>query len=356
MSSTQINPFVFVNPSNKNEMYMEFDKTLFRNTTGGVENSVWLTADSFYIGSGPILDAPDYTKFRVSNDGNIRIPRFKNNITEDSVLTTDQYGNLKSKILPKPFGLSGWVQFNNGVTFSGDPAFTWDAFSRSLNIAGIDGQISLSGANNYITLSNANPGGTSEIYLSNDQAQGFGIFVGGSEFTNKTVLSGALPIEITSDVAVKLTGKNMIGGSGSPTAKLHIAAGGSSPNTAPIKLTNGSLLTTPENGAIEFNGTHYFVTVGSTRYQLDQILKGTLSFDFPSVADNSSTSTTVNIAGAAIGDFVDITTNDGNVWLNGETYTGWVSSTNIVTVRLNNNSNAPIDLATRNFNIIVRKY
>jgi hypothetical protein len=50
------------------------------------------------------------------------------------------------------------------------------------------------------------------------------------------------------------------------TAKLHIGAGTASANTAPIKLTSGTLNTTPEAGAIEFDGTNLYITQsGGTR-------------------------------------------------------------------------------------------
>ena len=56
----------------------------------------------------------------------------------------------------------------------------------------------------------------------------------------------------------------------SPTAVLHLKGGTVAANTAPLKLTSGINLTTPEDGAVEYNGTHFFATVGATRYQLDQ--------------------------------------------------------------------------------------
>lgn len=58
----------------------------------------------------------------------------------------------------------------------------------------------------------------------------------------------------------------------SPTAKLHLGAGSATANTAPIKLTSGTLMTTPETGAIEYDGTHFYGTIGSTRYQLDNTI------------------------------------------------------------------------------------
>lgn len=56
----------------------------------------------------------------------------------------------------------------------------------------------------------------------------------------------------------------------SPTALLHLAAGTATAGTAPIKLNTGTALTTPEDGAIEYHGSHIYFTIGSTRYQLDQ--------------------------------------------------------------------------------------
>lgn len=54
----------------------------------------------------------------------------------------------------------------------------------------------------------------------------------------------------------------------SPTAWLHIGAG--TTTGAPLKLTSGTALTTPQDGAIEYHGSHLYFTIGSTRYQLDQ--------------------------------------------------------------------------------------
>jgi hypothetical protein len=56
----------------------------------------------------------------------------------------------------------------------------------------------------------------------------------------------------------------------SPSAWLHLAAGAAAAGNAPLKLTSGTNLTAPEAGAVEFDGTHFYGTVGSTRYQLDQ--------------------------------------------------------------------------------------
>ena len=50
------------------------------------------------------------------------------------------------------------------------------------------------------------------------------------------------------------------GGTTSPTALVHIAAGTTAAGTAPLKFTSGTNMTTPENGAFEYNGTNLFFT------------------------------------------------------------------------------------------------
>jgi hypothetical protein len=50
-----------------------------------------------------------------------------------------------------------------------------------------------------------------------------------------------------------------------PTARIHLPAGTATAGTAPLKLTAGTNLTTPENGALEFDGTHLYITIGGVR-------------------------------------------------------------------------------------------
>lgn len=53
------------------------------------------------------------------------------------------------------------------------------------------------------------------------------------------------------------------------TARLHLPASTASANSASLKIDVGTLLTTPEIGAVEFNGTNlYFTDSGGTRRQL----------------------------------------------------------------------------------------
>lgn len=62
-------------------------------------------------------------------------------------------------------------------------------------------------------------------------------------------------------------GKTYFGGTTTPTALLHFAAGTTTASTAPIKFTAGTNLSTPEAGAGEWDGTRFYLTqtTGPTR-------------------------------------------------------------------------------------------
>ncbi|TPW01112.1 MAG: tail collar domain protein, partial [bacterium] len=81
-------------------------------------------------------------------------------------------------------------------------------------------------------------------------------------------------------------------GTTSPTAVLHLKAGTASASTAPLKFTSGTNLTTPEAGAMEWNGTNLFVTqtTGPTRK--------TLAFTDSTV---TTATTATNLAGGSAG-------------------------------------------------------
>jgi hypothetical protein len=81
---------------------------------------------------------------------------------------------------------------------------------------------------------------------------------------------GSDAVKIDAGGVSYLNGGNVGIGTTSPTAVLHLKAGTASANTAPLKFTSGTNLTTPEAGAMEWNGTNLFITqtTGPTRKQL----------------------------------------------------------------------------------------
>jgi hypothetical protein len=54
----------------------------------------------------------------------------------------------------------------------------------------------------------------------------------------------------------------------SANAYLHLMAGSAAANSAPLRFTSGTNLTTPVSGAVEFNGTNLFFTPSTTRQSI----------------------------------------------------------------------------------------
>ncbi len=112
---------------------------------------------------------------------------------------------------------------------------------------------------------------------------GFGISTSGSWLgvtsgfiiaSSKNGTGTQLPIRIggfsgswTDWMTISTAGKVGIGvASGSSSALLHIKAGTASANTAPLKFTSGTNLTTAEAGAVEYDGSNlYFTPTGTIR-------------------------------------------------------------------------------------------
>lgn len=90
-------------------------------------------------------------------------------------------------------------------------------------------------------------------------------------------------------------------GTTTPTAKLHLPAGTASASTAPLKLTSGTLLTTPEAGAIEYDGTHLYWTNSTGRNQLDNQASagaGAVDGGFDFIIDGQGSAITTGFKGA----------------------------------------------------------
>ena len=111
---------------------------------------------------------------------------------------------------------------------------------------------------------------TGDVVLVNGGGKvGIGIIAPGS----KLQVNGNAVIGYSESTAGPANGLAISGkvgiGTAAPTAVLHLKAGTATANTAPLKLTPGTLNTTPEEGAIEFDGIYlYFVDSSGTRKQL----------------------------------------------------------------------------------------
>ena len=133
-------------------------------------------------------------------------------------------------------------------------------------------------------------------------------------------------------------------------------AGTATAGTAPLKFTSGTSLTTPESGAVEFDGTNYFVTASTTRYTLAKTLTATASLDFPSVAASTCSDLTITVTGAADGDATTVGVPNAAILANGS-YTWWASAANTVTIRFcNHQTVGALDPASGTFRATVLRY
>ena len=119
---------------------------------------------------------------------------------------------------------------------------------------------------------------------------GSAIITGSLNVIGSTTITGSLDVSGTSGYILvgSSTGGNIGVGVGTIGAKVHIGSGTATANTAPIKLTAGTNLTTPEAGTIEFNGDSLFFTTGSTRSTILTSI-------------NPTSSTNINVQGLTIG-------------------------------------------------------
>ena len=143
-------------------------------------------------------------------------------------------------------------------------------------------------------------------------------------------------------------------GQSTPTAVLHLKAGTATASTAPLKFTSGTNLTTPEAGAMEFNGTNLFFSPSTTRHTVNHGLTGSATLDFASTNAQNSRDLTIALTGAADGDVVSLGVPNAAVNAN-TSYSAWVSSAGTVTVRFNNYSSAAVDPASGSFKVFVTK-
>lgn len=139
-----------------------------------------------------------------------------------------------------------------------------------------------------------------------------------------------------------------------PSALIHLKAGTATASTAPLKFTTGTNLTTPESGAVEFDGTNYYVTSSAVRYTMAKTLTGSASLDFTAGA-RLSHDLTITVTGATTNDFVIVNPPSASISAN-TCYTAWVSAANTVTVRFNNYTSATVNPTAGTFRVTVLKY
>ncbi len=155
--------------------------------------------------------------------------------------------------------------FVNTATFEADPGDTGDLGNDAVTI-----RINNKNSTNYKSSIRLQGNGSTKWEIGNDinssGAQQFFIWNGVSStnpfaiHSNGGITMGGYNYSNTPPANGLIVSGNVGIGTASPTAALHIKAGTATANTAPLKLTAGTNLTTPEAGAVEFDGTNLTYT------------------------------------------------------------------------------------------------
>lgn len=90
------------------------------------------------------------------------------------------------------------------------------------------------------------------------------------------------------------------------------------------------------------NNRFVHAPLGSLLAELTGV-SGTATYDPGNLLDGQGVTTTVSVTGAVIGDFVSVSFSQD---LQGIALTGWVSAADTVSIRFQNETGAPIDLAS----------
>lgn len=115
------------------------------------------------------------------------------------------------------------------------------------------------------------------------------------------------------------TGHMGLGAHGTPTAWLHIRSGTTAASSAPLKIDAGSLLATPEVGAVEYDATNYYGTLtGPTRKKF--LMAGDITGTFNDSNSKLATSASVSFSGdVGPNTFVDTVGTDVYFYVSGAT-------------------------------------
>lgn len=158
--------------------------------------------------------------------------------------------------------------------------------------------------------------------------------------------------EASSGVEMTIRASGNIGlGDTNPTAFLQIKAGTSAANTAPMKFTSGSNLSTPEAGALEYNGSHLYFTANTQRKILLKGLTNTATLDFPILVHGVTDELIVSVPGASVGSSCNCAPL-GSIE-NNLKWSCYISAANIVKVRLSNLQTSPINPASKSWKVTV---
>ncbi|MDO6435240.1 hypothetical protein Q4E93_31780 [Flavitalea sp. BT771] len=316
------------------------------NTVGAIKN--FGTLDNYDL---PFI-TNNTEQMRLSNTGNLAIGASSFDTAAAEKVLIDAGSTSSYNLLVAKGSRNGYLQFNIQNTGTGGQASS-DIVATANNGTETSNYINMGiNGGNYNNATNILSGANNGYLYSAGQD-----FLIGNSTAAKSMIFFTGGIATTNEV-MRIDGSGNVGiGVTAPTASLHLAAGTATAGTAPLKLSSGTSLTTPEDGAVEYDGTNYFVSTGSTRYTLAKTLTATAALNFAATLPGASATLTITVTGAADGDAVSLGVPNAAASIGGAQYSAYVSAANTVTVKLfNTNGITTIDPPSATFRVSVLKY
>jgi len=220
--------------------------------------------------------------------GKIRLPS-----TPDSVTTATggflfrdfTTGDIRATSAPAPALTSNYIGYGISGSLSGSTAYQYNGTNVTQSnstarhyIVNTDALGSTSGGS--ISLYNDGTPSASNQSLGNLEfgarisgnyrlgatirALSSGAWTDGSVYRTDLIFSPTASGSATPSVGMRLNGggRLFVGGNTVASATLHLAGGSAGASGAPLKFTSGTNLTTPEAGAVEYDGTNLTATPG----------------------------------------------------------------------------------------------
>lgn len=297
----------------------------------------------------------------IKHNGTINIPSLDTDGSAPTtsgttkMLVSDANGDISFKDEPSGgvSGLtSGRVTLSTGSTTVGDDAdLLFNGTSLSVSTTNTQGQLNI-GGNKNLSSSGAQQYNAAATYTDN--------------VTAASGTASSFSINLFAAPTIAATNSNVTFPS---ITNLFVDAPAAGTNAT---ITNKYAIQTGTNGHMRVQGKLYLTDRDSSAtpanvawidplteqvkvgpYQ--RTLKNSTTWDPASIGANSSTTTTLTVTGAALGDPVTISKTSGS-YSNGEIYFAYVSATDTVTIQLQNGSGGTFDIASATFNVVVLKY
>ncbi len=242
-----------------------------------------------------------------------------NLVAQNGVQSGNSYGGnivLQPGLSHGAVSYAGYLNINNG---SGNTVVQFAPNSNQISLGqnGVAGTYTIAGSSsagtsptNIVIGAGSYTGstGTSGGYLTLNAGSNTSSTAAGA---NVNINSGQSSVGY-GNVIINSAGGNVGIGSTSPTAALQLKAGTASAGTSPLKFTSGTLMTAPEAGAMEYDGSNlYFTNNTPTRIALatttgGQTISGNETFSGDMSITGSGTGLSVTNA-ATIGGVTSIT-------------------------------------------------